>query len=42
MCTSEAEVVAEEGAPGEGFISIFNGKDLTGWTVEPDNGTFSV
>ena len=34
---------AADGAPPEGFTSLFNGKDLTGWKVpEGDNGHWKV
>src|SRR6516164_6410263 len=34
---------AEDKAPPEGFTSLFNGKDLTGWKVPPgDNGHWKV
>jgi Domain of Unknown Function (DUF1080) len=32
-----------QGAPPSGFVSLFNGKDLTGWRVPPgDNGHWKV
>ena len=30
-----------QGAGDEGWISLFNGKDLTGWKANEDTGTFS-
>ncbi len=33
---------ARAGDVEEGFVSIFNGKDLTGWTVKGGSGKFSV
>jgi len=42
LCTTHQEQVASEFAVPEGFTSLFNGKDLTGWIVEPDNGAFFV
>jgi hypothetical protein len=34
---------AEDKAPPEGFVSLFNGKDLTGWKVpQGDNGHWKV
>jgi hypothetical protein len=42
LCAGSAICAADGGAP-EGFVSLFNGKDLSGWKVPPgDNGHWKV
>ena len=36
LCISAASVRAEDFKPEPGFISLINGKDLTGWRYKPD------
>ncbi len=31
-----------DGAPGPGYKSLFNGKDFTGWNIEPDSGRWII
>jgi hypothetical protein len=42
LCTTHREEATREVSVSEGFTSLFNGKDLTGWVVEPDNGAYFV
>ncbi|MDO5566822.1 MAG: DUF1080 domain-containing protein, partial [Planctomycetia bacterium] len=40
LCFAMSPVFA--GETEEGFVSLFNGKDLTGWTVQSGEATYSV
>ncbi len=41
-CQKRAEVQSLSEPPGPDFVSLFNGKDLTGWHIEPDSGAWVV
>lgn len=43
LTTLAATLVCAADKPEKGFVSLFNGKDLTGWTLAKENeGTFTV
>lgn len=43
LCVSVCALSAADNTPPEGYVSLFNGKDLTGWKIpEGDNGHWKV
>ena len=42
FCSKEEALKGNERISGDGFVDIFNGKDLSGWVVKPDIGVFYV